>query len=279
LELNFVKINPSGNTTVLILDPLPRDLYVRVASKVMKATSLSAEQVGFIEPATIPGALGRLQMMGGEFCGNASRGFAAWLTDQRNPGIRFGRGAVKVSVPIELSGYNGLLKAAVVTDTSRKHTYTVTLSMPLPQWIRQRSSEDAGRPYTLVGFEGIVHAVLWNQSPSQGQFDSIRGEVEKELGEVDCLGAMFYQEDIQFLTPVVYVRSVGSLVWESSCGSGSVAVAAALAAREKKSVEGLTLSQPGGIIQTRVTWRDQAMEASISGDVAIEAVGVVYIEE
>ena len=278
MELNFVKINPSGNTTVLILDPLPRELYARVASKVMKATSLSAEQVGFVEPATIPGALGRLQMMGGEFCGNASRGFAAWLTDQRNPGIRFEPGAANVLVPLEISGHNGLLRATVSTEMSRRHTYTVTLSMPLPQWIRQRSSEDVDRPYTLVGFEGIVHAVLWNQPPSKGQFDSIRADMEKELGEVDCLGAMFYQEDIQFLTPVVYVRSVGSLVWESSCGSGSVAVAAALADRDKRSVEGVTLSQPGGIIQTSVRWRDHAVEASISGDVAIEAVGVVYIE-
>ena len=278
MELNFVKINPSGNTTVLILDPLPRELYARVASKVMKATSLSAEQVGFVEPATIPGALGRLQMMGGEFCGNASRGFSAWLTDRQDPGIHFAKGLATVEVLIEVSGHDGVLRATVNTGSSRRHVYSVAISMPVPQWIRQGSLGEGKRPYTRVGFEGIVHAVLWNQPPSKDQFDSIRADMEKELGEVDCLGVMFYQEDIQFLTPVVYVRSVGSLVWESSCGSGSVAVAAALAARERKSVEALKLLQPGGIIQTSVTWRDHAVEASISGDVAIEAVGIVFIE-
>jgi diaminopimelate epimerase len=119
---------------------------------------------------------------------------------------------------------------------------------------------------------------MWNQAGSNDQCDLIRTDLEKELGAVDCLGVMFYQEATRSLTPVVYVRNVGSVVWESSCGYGSVAVAAALAAREKKSVDGLTLSQPGGKIQTSVRWQERPVEASISGDVSIEAAGVVYVD-
>lgn len=47
MELQFVKFNPSGNTTVLILDPLSREQYPEIAAKIMADTCLSAEQVGF----------------------------------------------------------------------------------------------------------------------------------------------------------------------------------------------------------------------------------------
>jgi histidine racemase len=278
MELNFVKVNPSGNTTVLILDPLPRTLYAHVASKVMKGTSLAAEQVGFIEPATMPGSLGRLQMMGGEFCGNASRGFAAWLIDRNDPGIHLAEGVVTTEVPIEVSGHGGVLKAIANIELSGKHIYSVAISMPLPRWVKQGASAEGKHDYTLVGFEGIVHAVVWNRAGSKEQFDSIRADVERQEGVVDCLGVMFYSEETRFLTPVVHVREVGSLVWESSCGSGSVAVAAALANRDRKSVEGLRLSQPGGVIRADVTWQGRVVEAGISGDVAIEAAGVVYVD-
>ena len=272
MELNFIKINPSGNTTVLILDPLPREVYSRVASKVMKPTSLSAEQVGFVERATLSGALGRLEMMGGEFCGNASRGFAAWLTDRQDPGLSLNEGTTKVVVPIEVSGHQGILKATVARERSDRRAYYVEISMPLPRWLRQKPD------YTLVDFEGIVHAVVWGGTASEARFQAIKKEVSRELGEVDCLGVMFYQEEVRQLTPVVYVRSVGSLVWESSCGSGSVAVAAALAERERRSVKALNLAQPGGIIQADVEWQNHPVEARIGGDVIIEAGGVVYVD-
>ena len=47
MELRFVKFNPSGNTTVLMPDPLPREKYPEIAIKVMSDTYLCAEQVGF----------------------------------------------------------------------------------------------------------------------------------------------------------------------------------------------------------------------------------------
>jgi len=278
LQINFVKINPSGNTTILILDPLPRDIYPAVASRVMKPSCLSAEQVGFVEPATTAGALGRLQMMGGEFCGNASRGFAAWLTEQRDPGIHFVEGLSTVEVPIEVSGHDGVLQARVSIESSQRRIYSVAISVPVPHWMKQVVHGEGQLRYTLVGFEGIVHAVVWNLPGSEDRFHSIRTQIEKEVGEVEALGVMFYQEETQFLTPIVYVPRVGSLVWESSCGSGSVAVAAALADRDRNSVTALKLFQPGGMVQVSAEWKARVTEAQISGEVSIEAQGVVYVD-
>lgn len=246
MKVNFVILNPSGNTTALILDALPREVYSKIASNVMKSANFAIEQVGFVERATLPGALARLHMMGGEFCGNASRGLASWLVERPFPGIYTKQGSKGLMVPIEVSGHRGVLTAMVNPYPSKKKAYHVEISMPVPLWIRQKTLKETGHNFTLVTFEGIVHAVVLDSSPSENQFQILKKEIYEDLGEVDCLGAMFYDESNQFLTPVVYVREVSSLVWESSCGSGTVAVASALAERYRSNIEFLKLSQPGG---------------------------------
>jgi diaminopimelate epimerase len=275
MKVNFVIVNPSGNTTALILDVLPRGVYPKIASKVMKSANFAIEQVGFIERATLPVALSRLHMMGGEFCGNASRGLASWLVERQFPGIYAEKGSKGLIVPIEVSGHGGVLTAMVNPYPSKKKTYHVEISMPVPLWIRQKTVKETGHNFTLVTFEGIVHAVVLDLSPSENQFQILKKEIHEELGETDALGIMFYNEGSQFLTPVVYVREVGSLVWESSCGSGAGAVASALAERYRDNIESLKLSQPGGIIEVSVRWEGKVVEARISGDVVIEAEGVV----
>lgn len=50
---------------------------------------------------------------------------------------------------------------------------------------------------------------------------------------VDVLGIMFYQPNKEIMTPLVYVRASDSLIWEGSCGSGSVAVASTIAMERK----------------------------------------------
>jgi histidine racemase len=273
VQLKFVKMNPSGNTTVLILDPPSRDLYAALAARLMIPTSLSAEQVGFVERPTLSGAMGRLQMMGGEFCGNASRAYAAWLAD-RSP-----EGQQGEWLPIEVSGHGGLLKAHVLPrEIRRKRLYSVSIPMPGPKSISPLQLRGPGGAYTIVRFEGIVHVIAWDQPGSEDQFRAIQTEVERSLGEIDCLGVMFFQKGTHFLRPAVYVGKVGTLVWESSCGSGSVAVAAALAQRDQTSITALDLVQPGGTLQVDVAWKGGAMECRISGDVSIEAEGTVYVD-
>src|SRR3712207_235334 len=72
MKIEFVKINPVENMTILVKSSLPRLKYPILSQKMMRYSHLYAEQVGFMEGK-------HLQMMGGEFCGNASRSFAAYL--------------------------------------------------------------------------------------------------------------------------------------------------------------------------------------------------------
>ncbi|WP_413774064.1 hypothetical protein [Cetobacterium sp. NK01] len=72
-ELNFVKINPAGNITLLYnIKNIDKNEIQRISKISMGELNLYAEQVGFINDT-------HLQMMGGEFCGNACRSFAAYL--------------------------------------------------------------------------------------------------------------------------------------------------------------------------------------------------------
>ena len=73
--LRYALLNPSGNRTALVLDPVPAAGRNRITAALMDR----CEQVGYLMPPSVPGVLGRLQMMGGEFCGNASMAAAAFL--------------------------------------------------------------------------------------------------------------------------------------------------------------------------------------------------------
>lgn len=277
MNLNFVKVNPSGNTTVFILDHVPRDLYPELGSWLMMDNCLAAEQIGFIEPPTEPGAIARLQMMVGEFCGNAARGFAAWLVDRQFPGIVCHReGSHEFIVTFEVSGHNEVLNALVSISDSHSRQANVELSMPLPQWIEQRH-DSMGLPFSLVAFEGIVHAVVWNHLPSENHFHQMKDEIQRYLGSVECLGVMYFEEEKNFMTPIVYTHKIGSMVWESSCGSGTVAVASALSERYGQSIDSLCLKQPGGVLDVSTKMDKSVKEVKIRGDVNIIAEGLVYL--
>ena len=78
MKLDFIKINPAGNITILIdnFNIYDKDI-AKISEELMREDNLHAEQVGFIKD-------NHLQMMGGEFCGNASRAFASLLAFRDN---------------------------------------------------------------------------------------------------------------------------------------------------------------------------------------------------
>ena len=71
MELEYTVWDPTKNITLLVSTPVERGAQAETAARLMAARP-QVEQVGFLEPAAAPGAELRLQMMGGEFCGNAS---------------------------------------------------------------------------------------------------------------------------------------------------------------------------------------------------------------
>lgn len=267
--LRFAKLDPSGNITVIVLDPVQQQLYTKVAVEIMGRQGLAADQVGFVAGAKDPKALARLNMMGGEFCGNAARAFAAYLAFTRHPGVVWHNS--EAEVPIEVSGYNGLLTPRVLTSPDVIGRSYVTSPMPTPNEV---DFVDFGQSsLALVKFDGISHAVTWGLKPTVETFNEI-SSIYGSPGD-SAFGVMFFSEDTSRVVPLVAVRNTGSLVWEGSCASGAVAVASALAFRNQNGVE-LKLSQPGGVLDVSVTWDKGILDATVGGQVNMIACGLVF---
>ena len=72
MRISAYLANPGGNITLLVLDATPIEARADLAKRLMALPDLAIEQVGYV---TTPVCCGdtRLEMMGGELCGNASR--------------------------------------------------------------------------------------------------------------------------------------------------------------------------------------------------------------
>ena len=92
-KYNIVIADPAKNITVFVLDDIDKKSYKSVARNILENTNYAAEQVGFIKQPIMGGDI-RLEMMGGEFCGNASRSIGMFFS-QKN---KIKNGTVSVEI-------------------------------------------------------------------------------------------------------------------------------------------------------------------------------------
>lgn len=76
MTIDYLVADPSGNTTILVLTPVAKAQHSSLAAQLLALPGIEAEQVGYVSREA--GKPLRVDMMGGEFCGNASRSAAAW---------------------------------------------------------------------------------------------------------------------------------------------------------------------------------------------------------
>ena len=272
MEVKFIKASPTENMTLLIETPVAREKQLAVAERLIAYGSVYAEQAGYIEEAENPAAEKRLQMMAGEFCGNASLSLAAWLAQKKN--LQIGE---KTEITLEVSGAEELVRCEMKREA--EHRFLGRVAMPLPQTIEKRAFTLDGEriELTVVVFAGITHilvpASLWGENAAKKAEHAARVWA-KELPPV--FGLLLFDEQEKSLKPLVAVEDV-SLIWERGCGSGTSAVGAYLAAREKKDVT-VSLKQPGGVMRATASYQNGAVtKIEITGSVAIVAEGTAYL--
>ncbi len=171
-------------------------------------------------PATLPNCLGRLEMAGGEFCGNATRCLAALV-------------GVSGNFFLETSG----LQEAVLVKVSKQ---TSTLLIPLDNFKLKNS---------LCILPGISHLLLKNGKPTK---ESAR----KLLKESDLLsslaaGVIGYEKttnDCYKIKPVVWVKKTKTFYEETACASGTAALAYMLFKKTCK--RSFSFLQPSGAMLT-----------------------------
>ncbi|MFK4784443.1 hypothetical protein [Fusobacterium sp. MFO224] len=279
MKLNFIKMNPTENMTVLILNPLPRDKYIEIANKIMNYNNLYAEQVGFIEkPERNNEEIGvRLHMMGGEFCCNASCALAAALVDRNHYSVK--TDGNKHLVKFEVSGADEDILCEVSCPKNNK-TYEAKIKMSLPKSIEEFYINYKDEIYEghLVKFPGIVHYVV-SGVKEEDRIDFFKNFIEKSgLDNFEAIGIMFLREEDMFITPLVYVRKTDSLVWERGCGSGSTATGIVKSYLLKKNAE-INVNQPGGTLKISTNWTDgKVSSVYLTGTVNMVAEGVLHID-
>ena len=250
MKLHAVRADPAGNITFFILDPVSAADQTAVALRVMERFAGDAEQMGFIK-RPIRTADVRLEMMGGEFCGNAARSAGYWFALQNN--MHYG------CVRIECSGCSEILH--VETDLEK---HTAKIDMPLP--LNVETCRIAGTETKMVQFPGICHMVVEGREPDERLTREGIREMMRLPG-TEAAGMIYWDPDAGTMRPIVFVKATDTLIYENSCASGSAAVAASRMWGIKEGDEKLILRQPGGILEVYSEKTSDSMRISLSGPV------------
>ena len=245
MMIEYWKVDPTGNITLIVETPVPRESQSRIAAELLRRDN-DAEQVGFFEAPEKSGARLRLQMMGGEFCGNAAISAAAIITCCLEPD----GGSVR-ELFLDVSGAPDIVPVKISAEYGG---CSGTVSMPLPESVSSfdfRLGDDTCT-LPLVRFPGICHCIV-NGGLSRETAQRCVADWCRQL-DAEALGLMFCDEAAGSLEPLVYVASTDTAVWESSCASGTAAVAAYLACARGGDVS-ISLSEPCGVLSAEAVLR------------------------
>lgn len=192
----------------------------------------------------------QLVMSGGEFCGNAAAAAAILL---------LGQTAEPAVISYRVSGFNGTVTARVVTQPDC--SYKVRTTFNGVQYAIEYGRYD-GVQVGIVDMKGITHVLIEEEFP-RVNFEDVQCKIIDALGlrNRDAVGVIWYKhlEKSVSINPVVWVKKIDTLYYESACGSGSIA--AALCTGESK------IFQPTG----------EAIAVNIEGDKVVTVCSVEII--
>lgn len=253
MELNILRADPAGNITVFVLDPVAKEERAALAARIMAIPELKAEQVGYAcEPEE--DVDGHMEMMGGEFCGNATRAYGMYIARQKG-------GASHVM--LRVSGCDHVVIAEVDCEKG-----TASAEMPRPRSVQRVSA--AGQEGTLVDLGGIAHFVVEGVAPSE-EFFRAAEPVFDGIEGLDACGVIFLDGETGRMTPLVKVLGPDTLVWEGSCGSGSIACAVAQSEGLRSGGFARAYVQPAGTVRASVERQDgRVVAARIGGTVTLD---------
>ena len=257
--LRYTVVDPTKNITLLVTTPVQRELQAQTAAWLLRREH-DAEQVGFLEPSDAAPA--RLQMMGGEFCGNATMGLGAWLC-RRDRLARY----ETHDFALEISGASHLVPCSV---TPVNYGYLATVDLPLPEKMEERTFPTAAGEVklTAVVLPGICHIIAPTGTVARDEAEELLRRWSTSLpGE--AVGLILLDEAGTAIDPLVYVKPTDTAVWERGCGSGSAAAACWLTAKHGAG-QCLSIRQRGGTIAAVTTWDGQRVtQLHITGSVAL----------
>lgn len=251
MHVRYIPADPAGNLTGFVLTRVEPERRAALAARMMALCPEGFEQIGFVDEASLNTPLPRMEMMGGEFCGNATRAFA--LLAAARKGIWPVKDAREMVVRV--SGASEPVRVVL----EEKSAFA---QMPLPLGVTEIDA--GGRRIPVVQMEGISHAVLLRETPSEETARLVLSAMPPQ----DAQGVIFAQGER--MTPFVRVAATGTGVWEGSCGSGSVALGWLLARGKADGEHSFEFEEPGGRLTVSVTMRSgRAVRAMMGGEVRL----------
>ncbi|MDD7592933.1 MAG: hypothetical protein PUJ57_01620 [Peptoniphilaceae bacterium] len=253
-KIRYLRVNPAGNITAFVLSDVASDERVRVGRFLM-ALDPTIEQVGFVLHDD-DGAIASLAMMGGEFCGNATRSFGLYVAmSERKSGTTTER--------VRVSGTTRPLDVLVNVEASRAR-------VSLPPALEVKSVSFEGE-HVLVVLEGICHLIVTDRLEDP---DFVRRALAflPSVVSSEAYGVLFLDLERLQMAPYVYVVSADTLYREGSCGSGSFAVATAYLEALDLGEKTVLLEQPSGAIELSAFHQEGgALVPAIGGVVEMSA--------
>lgn len=238
---SYYYADPTGNITVLAKLPEGDVSLPETAALYMQAEP-DAEQVGFLSAASGDADIS-LTMAGGEFCGNATLSAATvfclqhgFTTDEKTVHVRVS--GAEDPVPVHIKALSDACFEGSVCMPSPTDIEPVLLEYDRAQYA-----------FVKVEFPGITHLIF------HGAIDKSTAEcaapVWCEALHADALGIIFLDEAEEALTPLVYVKSGGTLFWESSCASGTTAAGAYLRWKSNGAPVRRAFQEPAGTLTVK----------------------------
>ncbi|MFR8506458.1 MAG: hypothetical protein ACLVCA_05340 [Peptoniphilus sp.] len=260
---NYFRANPCGNITGFVVAPVYPGYRKAYTDCIIEQIDKDVEQVGFISPA-YEGAPLRMDMMGGEFCANATRAYGLY-----SAGFYDTDGLVDIEVYV--SGHQGTTD--VIADVKNQKAY-VALDAP----IGRENLTIAGKDCTLIKLHGISHLVV--EGEEDRDFVDKALEVLKKDHKDEAYGVLFFNKDKLEMIPYVYVEGSDTLFREGSCGSGTVAVVNYLESDIDKLDEDykIAIKNPGGELEVFVYEFEDDKKFCVGGKVELSEVEKKSIE-
>ena len=254
--LTYCIADPAGNRTVLVTSPAEKSAYAEISQKLMAQID-GCEQVGFFTEPIYGGDV-RLEMMGGEFCGNALRCAAYYYVREHIPGQRS-------LVAAEISGCDRVL--GVSADVLNGFAQA---EMVLPR-VTEKADYWGGSGAMAFLYDGITHIVRIGPTQHLPE-ESLKACLQSMSIRYNASAVGLMQVDLRTncLLPVVYVRDTDTMVYESSCASGSAAAAYYLALLDEDGVHSYDFKEPGGTLNAVVVKKERKiLSVKIGGTIAM----------
>ena len=260
---NYFRANPCGNITGFVVAPVYPGYRKAYTDCIIEQIDKDVEQVGFISPA-YEGAPLRMDMMGGEFCANATRAYGLY-----SAGFYDTDGLVDIEVYV--SGHQGTTD--VIADVKNQKAY-VALDAP----IGRENLTIAGKDCTLIKLHGISHLVV--EAEEDRDFVDKALEVLKKDYKDEAYGVLFFNKEMLEMIPYVYVEGSETLFREGSCGSGTVAVVNYLESDIDKLDEDykIAIKNPAGELEVFVYEFEDDKKFCVGGKVELSEVEKKSIE-